>query len=104
MAVYAYVRVSTDRQADEGESLRVQERTIGGYAMMHGMTVDRTFVERGVSGAKPIGQRPEGAKLLAILQAGDVGDSREAVPAVSECAGCARGACPIHKAPVSACT
>jgi putative DNA-invertase from lambdoid prophage Rac len=72
MAVYAYVRVSTDRQADEGESLGVQERTITGYAMMHGMTVDRTFVERGVSGAKPIGQRPEGSKLLGILQPGDV--------------------------------
>ena len=72
MAVYAYVRVSTDRQADEGESLGVQERTIGGYAMMHGMTVDRIFVERGVSGARPIGQRPEGAKLLEILQPSDV--------------------------------
>jgi putative DNA-invertase from lambdoid prophage Rac len=72
MAVYAYVRVSTDRQADEGESLGVQERTIAGYAMMHGVTVDRTFVERGVSGAKPIGQRPEGGKLLGILAPGDV--------------------------------
>jgi hypothetical protein len=47
IAVYAYVRVSTDRQADEGESLGVQERTIAGYAMMHGMAVDRTFIERG---------------------------------------------------------
>jgi putative DNA-invertase from lambdoid prophage Rac len=70
MAVYAYVRVSTDRQAEEGESLGVQERTITGYAMMHGMTVDRIFVERGVSGAKPIGQRPEGSKLLGILHPG----------------------------------
>jgi putative DNA-invertase from lambdoid prophage Rac len=40
--------------------------------MMHGITVDRTFVERGVSGAKPIGQRPEGSRLLGILQPGDV--------------------------------
>jgi putative DNA-invertase from lambdoid prophage Rac len=72
MTVYAYVRVSTDRQADEGESLGVQERTIAGYAMMHGLTVDRIFVERGVSGAKPIGQRPEGAKLLGVLEHGDV--------------------------------
>ena len=72
MAVYAYVRVSTDRQADEGESLGVQERTIAGYAIMHGMTINRTFVERSVSGAKPIGQRPEGAKLLEVLRHGDV--------------------------------
>jgi hypothetical protein len=53
-------------------TVRIQERTIGGYGMMHGMTVDRIFVERGVTGAKPIGQRPEGAKLLAMLQPGDV--------------------------------
>jgi DNA invertase Pin-like site-specific DNA recombinase len=72
VAIFAYARVSTDRQADEGESLLVQERTIAGYAMMHGMTVDRTFIERGVSGAKPISQRPEGAKLLDVLQTGDV--------------------------------
>ena len=30
------------------------------------------FVERGVSGSKPLGQRPEGARLLAALKAGDV--------------------------------
>jgi putative DNA-invertase from lambdoid prophage Rac len=60
------------RPTKESESLGVQERTIAGYAMMHGMTVDHTFVERGVSGAKPIGQRPEGAKLLGVLQPGEV--------------------------------
>src|SRR3982075_2502191 len=72
MAVYGYTRVSTDRQADEGESLGTQERVIEGYAMMLGVKVDKMFVERGVSGAKPIGQRPEGARLLAILKQGDV--------------------------------
>jgi DNA invertase Pin-like site-specific DNA recombinase len=72
MAVYGYTRVSTDRQADEGESLGTQERVIEGYAMMLGLKVDKMFVERGVSGAKPIGQRPEGARLLAILKQGDV--------------------------------
>src|SRR3977135_1430272 len=72
MAVCGYTRVSTDRQADEGESLGTQERVIEGYAMMLGLKVDKMFVERGVSGAKPIGQRPEGARLLAILKQGDV--------------------------------
>src|ERR1700716_3996737 len=72
MAVYGYTRVSTDRQADEGGSLGTQERVIEGYAMMLGLKVDKMFVERGVSGAKPIGQRPEGARLLAILKQGDV--------------------------------
>ena len=72
MAVYAYTRVSTERQASEGESLDVQERTVAGYAMMHGMPVDRTFSERGVSGSKPMADRPEGAALLAQVQRGDI--------------------------------
>lgn len=72
MATYGYCRVSTDRQAQEGESLGAQERTIQGYAMMHGLKVDKIFVEGGVSGSKPLNERPEGKKLLDVLQAGDV--------------------------------
>ena len=49
----------------------VQQRVIGGYATMQGLTIDRMFVERGVSGSKPLGDRPEGAALLAVLQPGD---------------------------------
>jgi DNA invertase Pin-like site-specific DNA recombinase len=71
MKVYGYARVSTDRQADEGESLGTQQRTIEGYAMMQGMTLAGIFVERGASGSKPLGERPEGARLLAMLQPGD---------------------------------
>lgn len=71
MAVYAYTRVSTDRQASEGESLGVQERVIAGYAQMLGLTVDSTFSERGVSGSKPLADRPEGAHLLTAVQRGD---------------------------------
>ncbi len=72
MAVYGYVRVSTDRQADDGESLGTQQRIIEGYAMMNALTLDSVFVERGVSGSKPLGERPEGARLLAILKPDDV--------------------------------
>jgi DNA invertase Pin-like site-specific DNA recombinase len=72
MAVYGYVRVSTDRQADDGESLSTQQRVIDGYAMMNGLTLDSIFVERVVSGSKPLGDRPEGKRLLSILQPGDV--------------------------------
>ena len=59
MAVYGYTRVSTGRQAEEGESLGAQQRKIEGYAMMNGMTVDAMFIERGVSGSTRIsdGQR-----------------------------------------------
>jgi putative DNA-invertase from lambdoid prophage Rac len=69
---YGYARVSTVAQASEGESLDVQQRVIAGYAQMHGLAVDRVFVERGVSGSKPLGERPQGAALLASLKPGDV--------------------------------
>ena len=39
MATYGYTRVSTDKQANEGESLTAQKRTIEGYAMMLGLEV-----------------------------------------------------------------
>lgn len=71
MAVYGYCRVSTSRQADEGESLAVQERQIRGYAMQLGLEIDHIFVERGVSGSVPLCDRPEGKALLAGLAAGD---------------------------------
>ena len=72
MAVYGYVRVSTSRQAEEGESLDVQQRTIAGYALMHGLDVDRMFIERGVSGSVPVSERAEGGALLSLLKSGDV--------------------------------
>jgi DNA invertase Pin-like site-specific DNA recombinase len=70
--VYGYCRVSTVAQVDDGESLDVQQRIVEGYAAMQGMMLDATFIERGVSGSKPLADRPEGAKLLAALAPGDV--------------------------------
>jgi putative DNA-invertase from lambdoid prophage Rac len=72
MSVYGYCRVSTDRQANQGESLGVQERQLQGYATMQGLKLDHIFVERGVSGSIPLASRPEGAAMLAALQHGDV--------------------------------
>lgn len=72
MAIYGYCRVSTDRQAEEGESLGAQERTIRGYALMHDMAVEKIFIERGVSGSKPLIERPEGKQLIDALNPGDV--------------------------------
>ena len=70
--VYAYARVSTLQQVDEGESLDVQQRQLAGYAQLHGFDIGRSFIERGVSGAKPLAERPQGAALLAVLKPGDV--------------------------------
>jgi putative DNA-invertase from lambdoid prophage Rac len=72
MTTYGYARVSTVKQVDEGESLDVQQRTIAGYALMHGMKIDKTFIERGVSGSKPLADRPQGAALLAAIKPGDI--------------------------------
>jgi putative DNA-invertase from lambdoid prophage Rac len=72
MEVYGYTRVSTERQADEGESLDVQRRQIDGYVMMKGLEIGHVFVERGVSGSTHLSDRPQGAALLAALQPGDV--------------------------------
>jgi hypothetical protein len=33
------------------------------YTMMNGLPLDAIFVERGISGSKPLGERPEGARL-----------------------------------------
>jgi putative DNA-invertase from lambdoid prophage Rac len=72
MAVYAYLRVSTARQSKEGESLEVQERQIHGYALQHDFAVAEVFVEDGVSGSVPVGERPAGRELLDKLVRGDV--------------------------------
>lgn len=40
--------------------------------MTHGWEVESMFVERGVSGSVPLGERPEGAQMLATLKPGDV--------------------------------
>lgn len=72
MAIYGYARVSTTRQANEGESLDVQRRQIEGYAHMHGLTIKQIEIEEGVSGSIPVHQRPIGGALFARLQSGDV--------------------------------
>jgi putative DNA-invertase from lambdoid prophage Rac len=72
MATYGYCRVSTLKQADEGESLDVQRRQIEGYAHMHGLTLTEVLVEGGVSGSVPVEERPVGRPLFAMLERGDL--------------------------------
>jgi Resolvase, N terminal domain len=71
MAVYGYVRVSTQAQTDEGVSLAVQRRQLEGWAMMMGRVLDRVFVEGGVSGSVPLQERPEGERMWTGLKRGD---------------------------------
>jgi putative DNA-invertase from lambdoid prophage Rac len=69
--LFLYVRVSTDRQSEEGHSLADQENRLRGYAQTLGMAVSQVFIEAGVSGAKRLHTRPKGSELLATLEAGD---------------------------------
>ena len=71
MGTYGYCRVSTAKQASEGESLEVQRRQIEGYALMHGLKLDDITVEEGVSGSVPVAERPAGGPLFARLMKGD---------------------------------
>ena len=72
MAVYGYLRVSTQRQVDEGESLGLQRQQIELCAMILNKGEPEFIVEEGVSGSKPLIDRPEGKRLLAALKPGDI--------------------------------
>lgn len=68
---FLYVRVSTDRQSQEGHSLADQEKRLTGYAQSIGVPVAGVFIEAGVSGGKRLSLRPKGAQLMGTLRAGD---------------------------------
>ena len=74
MTIYGYTRVSTVKQANEGESLETQKRQIIGYAESKGwnLSCERIFVEKGVSGGVEFNSRTEGSKLLEVLEVGDI--------------------------------
>lgn len=68
--VYGYTRVSTAEQVT-GTSLEEQARKVTGIAQAAGLPTPTIFRDAGVSGATPLEERPEGARLLAALQPGD---------------------------------
>jgi DNA invertase Pin-like site-specific DNA recombinase len=72
MTAYGYCRVSDKNEADQRTSLEVQERTVRGHAMILGHDNIAVYVDRGISGAVPMSERPEGRKLLPALQHGDI--------------------------------
>jgi DNA invertase Pin-like site-specific DNA recombinase len=71
-AAYGYCRVSTDQQRDSGISIEEQRRKIEARAAEMGWNLAGVFVDAGVSGSIPLGQRPEGARLLEALRPGDI--------------------------------
>lgn len=71
MAVYGYRRVSTSKQANEGESLDVQQRKLSGWGVMQGEELTSMFTDEGVSGSTRLGERKAGGEMLTRLKAGD---------------------------------
>jgi DNA invertase Pin-like site-specific DNA recombinase len=63
----AYIRVSDQRQVDDGSSLQTQERVVRGYADARGLTFERLFVEEGESAKTDA--RPQLAKMLQFCRA-----------------------------------
>jgi site-specific DNA recombinase len=68
----AYIRVSSQRQADEGVSLDAQKRRILDYANFKNIPLDEDdiIIERGVSGGIPLWDRPKGRALKRKLSSG----------------------------------
>lgn len=71
MSAYAYLRVSGVGQVD-GDGFTRQSEAISRYASAHGITMERTFREEGVSGTKELENRPALQELLLAIESGDV--------------------------------
>ena len=89
----AYVRVSTTRQAEEGNSIASQQSRIKGYADMRGLRIlsKDVIIDDGVSGGVPFLDRKGGALAMDRIDSGRYGHlivmnierlSREQVDAV----------------------
>ncbi len=70
MKTIGYVRVSTDRQADQGVSLEAQEAKIRAMATVRGCELDRVLVD-GWESAKDL-NRPGMQQLLELANAGKI--------------------------------
>lgn len=68
-----YLRVSTDRQADEGNSLAAQLEKLQLHSAAHGWTVEdkHVYVDEGISG-KSAENRPALQRMLQAAKTGDI--------------------------------
>jgi len=68
----AYIRVSTEQQADSGLGLEAQAATVTTAANRLGLELKQTFVDAGTSGALAIEDRPVLLDAVAALRRSDV--------------------------------
>jgi DNA invertase Pin-like site-specific DNA recombinase len=66
----AYIRVSSEEQADSGLGLEAQRQRIAAYCTMKGLKLAEEFEDAGISAGKPLASRPAGSKLLTAAKKG----------------------------------
>ena len=71
MKAAGYCRVSSQEQLD-GTSLQSQQDQIASYATMKDIDLVTVLVDAAVSGGDPLADRPEGARLANMIEAGEV--------------------------------
>jgi DNA invertase Pin-like site-specific DNA recombinase len=71
--IVGYIRVSTERQVDEGFGLDVQEKAVRAWARANKHRLVGIYSDEGISGAKELAHRPGLADALEALQAGEAG-------------------------------
>ncbi|HYF90641.1 MAG TPA: recombinase family protein [Symbiobacteriaceae bacterium] len=67
----AYVRVSSEEQANEGVSLDAQEARVRAYCVANGLELVAIYRDEGVSAGIPLEKRQEGGLLLQALANGE---------------------------------
>lgn len=65
----AYVRVSTEKQADHGVSLEAQQAKVAAYSQLYDLQVVETIIDAGVSASSL--KRPGLQRALAMLKSGE---------------------------------
>ncbi len=70
--VAAYLRVSTDRQAEEGHGLDVQRQAIATWAKVHGYRVTEFLADEGTSGSNGLETRVALADALDLVRRKEV--------------------------------
>jgi DNA invertase Pin-like site-specific DNA recombinase len=67
----AYVRVSTDRQSEEGFGLIIQRETVRRRAHLAGHRLVAVHADEGVSGTRPVAARPGLTAALDMIRSGE---------------------------------
>lgn len=68
MDLIAYIRVSTDDQAEHGHSLSQQRERLTAYCALHGHRLVDVVIDDGVSAGKPLHTRPGGRALVEAIR------------------------------------